>query len=62
VGIKLLHIQGDSLARGPKPLYIKILLLRKLLENLYTHTGNDEKQDLLIIDAENGLGGQRNLR
>jgi hypothetical protein len=23
--------------------------------NLYTHTGNDAKQNLLIIDAENGL-------
>jgi hypothetical protein len=22
---------------------------------MYTHTGNDEKQDLLIIDAVNGL-------
>jgi hypothetical protein len=31
------------------------MLLRYCLENLYTHTGNDAKQDLLIIDAENGL-------
>ena len=46
-------IQGDSLARGPKLLSIKITLLR--IENLYTDTGNDAKQDLLIIDAENDL-------
>jgi hypothetical protein len=26
-----------------------------MIENLYTHTGNNAKQDLLIIDAENGL-------
>jgi len=25
------------------------------LKNLYTHTGNDAKQDLLMIDAETGL-------
>jgi hypothetical protein len=31
------------------------MLLRKWLENSYTHTGNDAKQDLLIIDAENDL-------
>jgi len=31
------------------------MLLRKLLENLYTHTGKDAKQDLLIIDAKTGL-------
>ena len=52
-------VQGDFLARGPKLLSIKnyviIMLLRKWLENLYTHTGNDAKQDLLIIDAKNGL-------
>jgi hypothetical protein len=48
-------IQGDSLARGLKLLSIKIVLLRQWLENLYTHIGNNAKQDLLIIDAENGL-------
>jgi hypothetical protein len=26
-----------------------------LLEDVYMHTGNNAKQDLLIIDAENGL-------
>jgi hypothetical protein len=26
-----------------------------MTSNLYTHTGNDAKQDLLIIDAETGL-------
>jgi len=31
------------------------MLLKQWLENLYTHTGNDAKQDLLIIDAETGL-------
>jgi len=34
------------------------MLLRQWLENLYTHTGNDAKQDLLIIDAETGLLSQ----
>jgi hypothetical protein len=29
--------------------------LAQLLENLHTHTGNDGKQDLLIIDTETGL-------
>ena len=48
-------IQGESLARGPKLLSIKIMLLGYWLDNLYTHTGNDVKQDLLIIDAETGL-------
>jgi len=33
----------------------KIMLWRKRLEKLYTHTGNDAKQDLLIIDAETGF-------
>jgi len=31
------------------------MLLRLRLENLYTHTGNNTKQDLLITDAETGL-------
>jgi hypothetical protein len=31
------------------------MFLRKCLENLYTHTGDDAKQDMLIIVAENGL-------
>ena len=53
--VPLNKIQGDSFARGPKLLSIKIMLLRWWLENLYTRTGNDAKQDLLIIDAENGL-------
>jgi hypothetical protein len=39
-------IKGDYLARGPKLLSIT---------NLYTHTGKDAKQNLLIIDAEDGL-------
>jgi hypothetical protein len=49
------YIQGDSLARDPKLLSIKIRLLRQWLENLYIHSGNNAKEDLLIIDAENGL-------
>ena len=31
------------------------MLLRLWLENSYARTGNDEKQDLLIIGAETGL-------
>ena len=39
---------------APKYVY-KNMLLRQWLENLYTHSGNDAKQDLLLIDAETGL-------
>ena len=48
-------IQGDSVARGPKLLYIKNYVIEIMLENLDTHTGKDAKQYLLIINAETGL-------
>jgi len=48
------ELQGEFLVRGPKLLSIKNNVIEKT-ENLYTHTGNDAKQDLLIIDAETGL-------
>ena len=50
-----MYIQSDSVARGPKLLSIKNYVIEIKIENLYTHTGNHAKQDLLIIDAETGL-------
>jgi hypothetical protein len=51
--VPILH--GDSLARGPQLLSIKHYVIEIMIGKLYTQTGNDAKQNLLIIDAENGL-------
>ena len=48
-------IQSDSVARVPKVLSIKNYVIEIMTSNLYTHTGNDAKQDLVIVDAETGL-------
>jgi hypothetical protein len=48
-------IQGDSLARGPRILSIKHYVI-EIMTKIYIHILG--KQDLLIIDAENGLISQ----
>jgi len=50
-------LQGDSVARGPKLLSIKNYVIEIMTSKFiqYTHTGNDGKQDLLVIDAETDL-------